>query len=576
MRVKMGKKKNTRVSLPMVTTLLVIGMVLITLIGALFVFMSVYRDSVTQNAVTNSEQAVTQVYNTVSNYTEDMDEIMIKIQESYQKPTAERADFLDALMHVRSDVVSITTYSQTGRLQECWANDYTLKDRPVENLSYIKDLVHSGERYYISEPHVETLLVNYYPWVVTMARQIERSDGSDIWVAMDIRFSEIANYVDNVGIGQHGYCFIVDEDGSIIYHPQQQLIFSGLKKEDTSSIAKLEDGTITDGNVIYSIKTLNNSAWRVVGISFVDEMITSKIDEVLRSLAILLFMVLIVAVFSSLILSYAISSPIHKLVLAMGEFEQNAIEFSHQSIHGTAEIHALSDSFGHMVVQIQGLMEQVKEEQVSLRKTELKALQAQINPHFLYNTLDAIGWLCEEERNRDAVEMVNALAKLFRISISKGHELITIEQELQHAESYLKIEKFRYKNQFVYSFDVDNTCLPYLCNKITLQPIIENAIYHGLNRMVDEGEIKIVIKEDGDDVVFSVEDNGIGMTQEQCEELLGKEAKDRTGIGIKNVNDRIKIYFGEKYGLQITSELDEGTKVTIRMPKIKEGTYETK
>ncbi len=172
--------------------------------------------------------------------------------------------------------------------------------------------------------------------------------------------------------------------------------------------------------------------------------------------------------------------------------------------------------------------------------------------------------------------MVNALAKLFRISISKGHELITIEKELQHAQSYLKIQKFRYKNQFVYSFDVYEECLPYLCNKITLQPIIENAIYHGLDRMVDEGEIRIRIYPDGDDIVFTVSDNGVGMTPEQCQEILQDESGEKTGIGIKNVNDRIKIYFGENYGLTIESELDEGTTVTIRMPKVMENNYEEK
>ena len=132
-----------------------------------------------------------------------------------------------------------------------------------------------------------------------------------------------------------------------------------------------------------------------------------------------------------------------------------------------------------------------------------------------------------------------------------------------------------YKRQ-TYTFDVDENCLGYLCNKITLQPIIENAIYHGLNRMVDEGEITIRIREDGDDIILSVEDNGIGMTEEQCQEILRKEPGDRTGIGIKNVNDRIKIYFGEEYGLTITSELDEGTCVDIRMPKVEKGDYDGK
>ena len=215
-------------------------------------------------------------------------------------------------------------------------------------------------------------------------------------------------------------------------------------------------------------------------------------------------------------------------------------------------------------------MNQVRQEEISLRKTELKALQAQINPHFLYNTLDAIGWLCEEERCQDAVEMVNALAKLFRISISKGHELITIQKEVEHARSYLKIQNFRYKNQFSYDFQIEEDCLQYYCNKITLQPIIENAIYHGLDRMVDEGHIQIGIYSEGEDVIFRVEDNGVGMSEEQCRSILHKEPGDNSGIGIKNVNDRIKIYFGKEYGLSIESELDVGTCVTIRMPKVEE------
>ena len=219
-------------------------------------------------------------------------------------------------------------------------------------------------------------------------------------------------------------------------------------------------------------------------------------------------------------------------------------------------------------------MEQVRNEEVTLRKTELRALQAQINPHFLYNTLDSIAWMCEEERSREAVEMVNALARLFRISISKGHELIPIEKELEHARSYLKIQNYRYKNQFTYSFEVDENCLSYYCNKITLQPLIENAIYHGINRMIDEGEIIVRIYERGSEVIFEVEDNGVGMTEEQCSQILHHEPGDKSGIGIKNVNDRIRIYFGEQYGLSIESELDEGTKIIINMPKIREDTVE--
>ena len=366
----------------------------------------------------------------------------------------------------------------------------------------------------------------------------------------------------------------MDKHGNIIYHPQQQLIYSGLKQEQTDILTDLEDGALVKRNVIYSIRSLDNCDWRIVGVSYIDELVTGKVLDAIRILLILIAFLLVTVFCSSFLLSNMISRPIQSLVRAMRDFETDAEEFNYQPVHGSKEIIALSDSFDHMVDRIQDLMEKVRREEVTLRKTELKALQAQINPHFLYNTLDAIGWMCEEERTRDAVEMVNALAKLFRISISKGHELIPIEREVEHARSYLMIQNFRYKNQFTYSFEVEKGCLPYLCNKITLQPIIENAIYHGINRMVDEGEIIIRIFEDGGDIVFSVSDNGVGMSKEQCRNILKSEPGDQTGIGIKNVNDRIKIYFGEEYGITIRSELDEGTCVSIRMPKVEEDRYE--
>ena len=237
---------------------------------------------------------------------------------------------------------------------------------------------------------------------------------------------------------------------------------------------------------------------------------------------------------------------------------------------GVREVQNLSVSFEHMVHRIQKLMATVRSEEINLRKTELKALQAQINPHFLYNTLDSISWMCEQGKNAEAVLMVNALARLFRISISRGHELIPIRSEAQHAQSYLQIQSVRYKDQFSYEFDVEEGCLEYLCNKITLQPIIENAIYHGVNGLVDEGRIVIRVFSREDDIFFTVEDNGVGMEPEQIEEIFRRKPDGKSGIGIKNVNDRLKIWFGEKYGVTITSVPDEGTRVTVRMPKVRE------
>ncbi len=551
-------------------------MVLAALAGGMVVFVSVFRRSVEQNAVISSEQAVVQASNTVRNYTADMEEIMDLIEESYGREKEERDNALETLLRIRKDVIAVTSYDEEGNMVDWWTGNYRLKGRILKNLSFIQRESGREDRLLISEPHAETLLENYYPWVVSIRKDLETGDGKKHAVVLDVRFSQIANYVDEVGIGQHGYCFIMDKKGNIVYHPQQQLIYSGLKSEQTDILTRAGDGTLVKKNVIYSIRSLDNCDWRIVGVSYIDELVTVKVRGAMQILLVMIAFVLVTVFLSSFLLTHMISHPIQSLVKAMKDFEADAEEFSYQPVHGSKEMIALSDSFGHMVGRIQDLMEKVRREEITLRKTELKALQAQINPHFLYNTLDAIGWMCEEERSKDAVEMVNALARLFRISISKGHELIPIGKEVEHARSYLMIQNFRYKNQFTYSFDIEEECLPYLCNKITLQPIIENAIYHGINRMVDEGEIRIRIYGEGDDIVFSVSDNGVGMSKEQCGSILKSEPGDQTGIGIKNVNDRIKIYFGEEYGITIESEPDEGTCVSIRMPKVEEGGYESK
>lgn len=554
---------------------MVVGVVAVILCCCIFLFLDRYRSAMVQSAQTSSAQAVSQVSNTVGNYLLDMDQAMQLVEQSMSESTDSRDELLSAFLKFRPDVVAVTSYSSDGTLLDCWSLNHEPKENIFQNLSFNIDKARSSGGPYMTAPHVETIFEGYYPWVVTMTAPLTGSSEA-AWVSLDLSFSSISSYINNVGIGQRGYCFLMDTDGNIIYHPQQQLIYSGLKSEDTSALAALEDGAYADDTVIYCVTSIENSDWRVVGVSYVDELVNRNVTEMIHLSILLAFVVLAAALLTSWLLSQLLGRPLRGLASAMESFETDADHFTYRSVGGTREVQELSNSFGHMVVRIQELMTTVREEEVNLRKTELKALQAQINPHFLYNTLDSIAWMCEQGRTADAVKMVHALARLFRISISKGHELIPISKEIEHAESYLQIQKYRYKNQFTYEFDVDPECLDYLCNKITLQPIIENAINHGLDLMVEEGHIDVRVRQDGGDIVFFVQDNGVGMTPEQIEAIMQHGPKDRTGIGIKNVNDRLKIYFGKNYGLHITSEPDVGTCVEIRMPKVREGDHDTK
>ncbi len=571
-------KRLKRLSMSGVLVLVITGVVLGMVIFTMVLFLNTYQQSLVRSAQTSSRQAVEQVSNTVAGYVSDMDGLLTLVKDTLEETGRDdqlRREFFEDLLLIRADVAAVTTYDSTGNLLDCRTLEHEPRETIYENLSFQGQWLSKYGEGYISQPHVESIFPGWYPWVVTMIEPLER-DGEEAWVALDLRFASISSYINNVGIGQHGYCFLMDESG-ILYHPQQQLIYSQLKSEDTDTLANLPDGTYSESNVIYVLQTVEGSPWRVVGVSYVDELVTSNLWENFWLLALAAVAILLAALVSSIVISRALSRPLKGLSRAMRQFEKNADTFTYAPVGGAREVQELSESFGHMVVKIQHLMETVRREEINLRKTELKALQAQINPHFLYNTLDSIAWMCEQGRNDEAVQMVNALAQLFRISISRGHELIPIRSELRHAESYLKIQKHRYKNQFSYRFNVDESCLDFLCNKITLQPIIENAIYHGINGLVDEGEIVITLRAEGQDVVFTVADNGVGMEEEQIQAILRKERSDHTGIGIKNVNDRLKIYFGEGYGITIDSEPDVGTTVTIRMPQVREeGEYENR
>ena len=564
----MGKKiRKASISLADAMTIVVVSIVFVAVVIALLVFNTLFRRSMEKAAITNSEQSVSQVANTIDNYTDDMIGIMDKLCDNSDGEGASQEELFDDLIEIRSDVVMVATYDAEDNNTGIWSN-YEVKDLIVSNLS-LNDVPEDAEDgISISAPHVVSVLDNNYPWVVTITKATDGSYGDFSKLAIDVQFSGIAGYIDEVGIGEHGYCFIMDGDGNIIYHPQQQLIYAGLKEENTE-ICRLPDGSHLSEGVIYSVKTLDRSNWKIVGVTFLDETVNTRVNTMILVSILILLLVVLMSFLSGSLFSSLFTKPVNKLTDAMRDFEDNASDFVFEPIAGAVEVNRLSDSFEHLVKRIQQLMEEVKNEETILRKTELKALQAQIDPHFLYNTLDSISWMCEEGRNAEAVHMVNALAKLFRISISRGQELIPIEKEVQHAECYLQIQKYRYKNQFDYEFDVQESCKEYLCNKITLQPLIENALYHGLN-MIDEGHIKISIREDGDDVILDIEDNGVGMSEEQIAGLFEKENSEKRGIGVKNVNDRIKIYFGDRYGITIRSELDVGTCVSIRIPKITE------
>ena len=570
-------RKRRGLSMTSILVLALVGTITAIVLGAMAVFLQTYQRSLIRSVQTSARQSVAQVGKTVEDYLDDVNSLMELLERKLEDPRQDRDDFFAAFLQIRPDVVAVTTYDAAGGLVDCRSRG-AKRTEIYQNLSFDPDKMDDYADGYVSTPHVASIFQGYYPWVVTLVAPLD-APGREEWIALDISFSSISAYLNDVGIGQHGYCFLMDQSGNIIYHPQQQLIYSDLKRENTSLIAGLPDGSNESGSMIYTLTSLENSHWRVVGVSFVEELITESVQEVSRILAASGIGILLAAVIISFVLFRTLSRPMHGLTAAMRQFEQDADNFTYVPVGGAREVRVLSDSFGQMVVQIQRLMEQVRAEEVNLRKTELRALQAQINPHFLYNTLELINWMALTKNAPEISEIVQALAKFYKLSLSRGRDEIPIRDELAHIETYVQLQNYRYENRIRLNLEVDPSLYEYRILKLILQPVVENAILHGILESEQcQGTITVCGAMAGGDIMLTVEDDGIGMTPQQMAVMLGEAPapikRPGHGYGISNVIKRIHLYYGEKYGIRCESEPGSGSRVIISIAAIQEGIQE--
>lgn len=291
--------------------------------------------------------------------------------------------------------------------------------------------------------------------------------------------------------------------------------------------------------------------------------------QMIRFSIIAFALILILITFLSYYIPLSITHPIRKLSEVTDQVAKGDLTVR-SDVRSGAEVSVLNDSLNTMIDKINELLEQVKTEQGRLRKAEFELLQSQINPHFLYNTLDTIVWLAEAGEQKKVVDMVGSLSDFFRTSLNQGKDMVSVKEELQHSRSYLEIQQVRYQDILQYEIQVPETLFCYLIPKITIQPLVENALYHGIKNKRGIGKIMITGKREKDYFVLIVEDNGAGMSRERLEVVReGMNQKSQTEkdiYALYNVNERIRLNFGQKYGLSIDSVLGEGTTVQVMLP----------
>lgn len=450
--------------------------------------------------------------------------------------------------------------------QKYKSNNFSIKNLKLEASSWYRDIINSTEGIWF-DPHKDSyVVVTVSGDFVTFGYPIiDKATGKPLGVAIvEIEKRKIDESMNKINLGEAGEIFIVNEEDKIIFHSNE----SKAEKYYVVDEKKQADmGYIGNSNLTYAKKLKNG--WKIVGVISWSELIKDNIKIGIIILIALIF-ITVFASLASIQIANSVGQPVNHLITLMEQVEKGDLTVK-MNVKYNDEISVLGNKFNLMIDRISGLMNQIYIEQRNYRIAELKALQAQINPHFLYNTLDSIAWKIRLDNNDSALKMIMALTTLFRIGISKGKEIISIHEELEHVKSYLEIQKIRYEDKLTFDIQVAENLYEYKIVKLVLQPLVENCIYHGIKEKDEKGTILIKVLEDQQHVIFKVIDDGIGMSKKEVEVVndLMQQAAPNTidSFGLINVNERIKIYFGNEYGLSFSSEYGVGTTVTLRIPK---------
>lgn len=548
-------------------------------------------EAVKKNSRDYTYQLMGQVSSSMDSYINYMDNISRMVLSSYdikeyllkqvylgtsaKEDLKQKISFqLNTVLNTRKDISSILIFGTNGEIIP-YNERIQLNPQvdPTEQ-SWYKKAVEAKGKVVISSSHVQNMILNEYNQVISLSRELNSDvDGEKLGLLLvDLNYSVIDDICNKIKLGNKGYVFIVDAQGNIVYHPDQQKINTKQKVELTAEVMRTPGSSFVTkegkDSRMYTIKTSQSTGWKIVGVTYVDELVSNK-QELQTYTLYGGIGFLIIAVLLSVILSSRISRPIKQLESSMKEVERGNFD-TQVEIRSANEIGHLSARFNRMTTEIKELMRQNVKEQELKRKSELQALQAQINPHFLYNTLDSIIWMAETGKSKEVIQMTASLAKLFRLSISKGHEFISIFNEIEHIKNYLTIQKMRYKSKLDYEINVDKSILTCKVAKIILQPLVENAIYHGIRNIEGIGTIQLtgIRKENG--ILLQVIDNGVGMSQEEIEQMYSEDrvSVQGSGIGVHNVDLRIKLHYGDSYGLHFESEVGKGTTVNVWLPFI--------
>ena len=384
-------------------------------------------------------------------------------------------------------------------------------------------------------------------WVISVSREIADTNGENLGVLLiDVKYQALHEYLQNQETGKNSDIVILDEDNRIVYY--KEIPYDISQEKYLKNLKNIEEGYNRKENTVTVKYPIKNTHWMLIEISYMQE---------IESLKNHFFEMIVISCLASLLITVLISiSVLRRITKPIKELEQHMNNFNNDlskiNLKGdvSIEILSLQNHFNEMIDKIK-----------YLREYEINALYSQINPHFLYNTLDTIIWMAEFQDTEKVISITKALSNFFRISLSNGKEKIPLKEEINHIKEYLYIQKQRYEDKLEYKISIQEELENIEVPKIILQPFVENAIYHGIKNLDTTGIISIYSQIIENKIELIIEDNGIGFEAAKKQALM-----KMGGVGIKNVNKRIQYYYGNEYGAKIDSSFKTGARIIITLP----------
>ncbi|MCB5236924.1 MAG: sensor histidine kinase [Niallia nealsonii] len=537
---------------------------------------NVYTNEVIERVDKNIETYILDIENILEIYDDYYTIQYLRLNEAgdidgIQKYTVRLWETIQLIKNMKSDLVDIRIISHTG--ETISAQGVYWSDRNDPFFANIRNI--DEEEFVVKSPYIDMFNRN----VFSIGKKILSPSLSEpAYLIIDIDVSLLNRIVNDIKLGEKGYVYFTDRAGEVKFFPVDTSHPKFIKElMNNDRLLNAEKGSFeekVEGNhYLVNFKRSEITGWNIIGVTYADEL-NADINKIRQLTLVIAVGSLLVVVLISVYLTNILTNPIRDLRRTIKRFADDNLAIRAQ-VKTNDEIGQLASSFNDLMNRIQWLVQKTMDDQVKIRKIEMKALQELIKPHFVYNTLDSIIGLLEQERIEEALDLIEALGMFFRTSLSHGKDIILIDAEVEHIRNYFTIQKFRFFNRFDTKVEVDEEILNYETIKLILQPLVENAIYHGVRLMKKKGLIEIRGKEKEGVVVLEVIDNGVGMSAEKVNHInnvltgLEKTEDENEYFGIRNVNERIKLTYGIEYGIYFKSKPNEGTSVTIILPIVK-------